>query len=115
VLKPTGRLVVGLWVDGGKSGRRTLRQTLKEIVRPVLVAFGFHRYRDHHTFHPTFANLQKIIMDNGFSITDVYWQPQWQDNVCYITAEKAIGATPTAASADGFTSQAVPPRATQLR
>lgn len=86
VLKPDGGLVVGLYVDGGKSGRRTLDRKLKEIVRSVLVSIGVTRYKDHHTFHPTFANLKKIIVDNGFRVEDVFWQPQWNDTVCYITA-----------------------------
>jgi ubiquinone/menaquinone biosynthesis C-methylase UbiE len=93
VLRPDGRLVIGLYVDGGKSGKRTLDRQLKEIARTALVAVGFTRYRDHHTFHPTFANLVKIITDNGFSIEDVYWQPQWKGNVCYVTAQVANGST----------------------
>jgi ubiquinone/menaquinone biosynthesis C-methylase UbiE len=91
VLKPNGRLVIGLFVDGGRSGKRTFDRQLKEWVRPVLVSFGFARFRDHHTFHPTFANLEKIVADNGFSIVDVYWQPQWNDNVCYVMASISGG------------------------
>jgi len=72
VLKPDGRLVVGLYVDGGKSGKRTLERQLKEMARTLLVACGVTRYKDHHTFHPTFTNLCKIITDNRFSIDDVY-------------------------------------------
>lgn len=86
VLKTSGRLVIGLYVDGGKSGVRTLDRQLKEIVRTVLTAIGINRYKDHHIFHPTFANLSKIVLDNGFEIEDVYWQPQWKDTVCYIIA-----------------------------
>src|SRR5882724_1024170 len=89
VLKPTGQLVIGLYVDGGKSGKRTLERQLKEIARTILVACGVTRYKDHHTFHPTVANLCKIITDNRFSLDDVYWQPQWNDTVCYISASKA--------------------------
>jgi hypothetical protein len=37
-------------------------------------------------FTPTFANLTKLATDNGFRIDDVFWQPQWHDTVCYITA-----------------------------
>lgn len=88
VLRPNGRLIIGLYVDGGKSGKRTLDRTLKEAIRPILVACGLMHYKDHHTFHPTFSNLCKIIMDNQFSIEDVYWQPQWKDTVCYISAKK---------------------------
>jgi SAM-dependent methyltransferase len=86
VLKPNGKLVIGLYVDGGRSGKRALDRQFRELARPVLAALGLARFRDHHTFHPTFANLMKIIADNGFSADDVYWQPQWHDNVCYVTA-----------------------------
>jgi ubiquinone/menaquinone biosynthesis C-methylase UbiE len=86
VLRPGARLVIGLYVDGGKTGKRTLDRQLKEMARTILVSIGVNRYRDHHTFHPTFANLTKIISDNGFRIDDVYWQPQWNDTVCYVTA-----------------------------
>ncbi|SHN82477.1 class I SAM-dependent methyltransferase [Bradyrhizobium erythrophlei] len=86
VLKPAGKLVIGLYVDGGKSGRRAIDRQLKEIARPILTTIGFRRFKDHHLFHPTFNNLEKIILDNGFKIDDIYWQPAWRDTVCYITA-----------------------------
>ena len=87
VLKRNGKLVIGLYVDGGKSGRRPLDRQLKEILRPVLIAAGLRRFKDHHIFHPTFVGLKQLIADCGFRILDVYWQPQWKDQVCYITAE----------------------------
>jgi ubiquinone/menaquinone biosynthesis C-methylase UbiE len=86
VLKPDGKLVIGLYVDGGKTGRRSLDRQLKEILRPAFTTIGFKRFEDHHLFHPTFANLRKIVIDNGFRIEDVYWQPAWRDTVCYVTA-----------------------------
>jgi SAM-dependent methyltransferase len=89
VLKPDGRLVIGLYVDGGKSGKRTPERQAKEAARTLLVSIGINKYKDHHTFHPTFANLQKIVRDNGFDVEDVYWQPQWNDQVCYITAARS--------------------------
>jgi hypothetical protein len=86
VLKPDGKLVIGLYVDGGKSGRRNLDRKLKEIARPILTAIGFRKFRDRHIFHPTYADLKQIISDNGFHIAVTYWQPQWNDTVCYITS-----------------------------
>lgn len=56
------------------------------MLRPVLTTIGLKRFQDHHLFHPTFKNLLKIVIDNGFAIDDVYWQPAWRDTVCYITA-----------------------------
>jgi ubiquinone/menaquinone biosynthesis C-methylase UbiE len=86
VLRPTGKLVIGLYVDGGKAGRRTFERKLKEIARPIVTAIGFKRFKDRHIFHPTFVDLKNIIADNGFQIIDVYWQPQWNDTVCYVTS-----------------------------
>ena len=51
-MKPTGQPVIRLYVDGGKSGKRTLERQLKEIARTILVACGVTRHKDHHTFHP---------------------------------------------------------------
>jgi hypothetical protein len=53
---------------------------------PILTTIGFKQFQDHHLFHLTFKNLQKIVLDNGFAIDDVYWQPGWRDTVCYVTA-----------------------------
>jgi len=89
VLKDSGKLVVGLYVDGGKSGYRPRLRALKEAVRPFLASAGLKRYKDHHIFHPTFIDLERIVHDNGFRVVDVYWQPQWQDQVCYVTAQKS--------------------------
>ena len=68
VLKPTGQLVIGLYVDGGKSGKRTLERQLKEIARTILVACGVTRYKDHHTFHPTFATCRHAKVRLGAAI-----------------------------------------------
>lgn len=86
VLRSTGKLVIGLYVDGGKTGRRSIDRRLKEIVRPILTTIGFKQFKDHHLFHPTFKNLQKIVLDNDFTIDDVYRQQQWRDTVCYVMA-----------------------------
>jgi SAM-dependent methyltransferase len=90
VLRSNGRLVVGLYVDGGKSGRRTLDRQMKEAARAALIAVGLSRFKDHHVFHPTFEGLQKLVADTGFIVEDVYWQPQWNDTVCYLTARKNL-------------------------
>ncbi|HZP68394.1 MAG TPA: class I SAM-dependent methyltransferase [Pseudolabrys sp.] len=87
VLKPNGKLIIGLWVDGGKSGKRPLKVALKEFARPMLVAAGFHRFKDHHIFHPTFSELKQLVADCGFRVAEVYWQPQWDGQVCYLAAE----------------------------
>lgn len=98
VLKPGGRLVIGLTVDGGKTGRRSLKHIAKEALRFVLTSIGVTRFKDHHTFHPTFANLVKIVECNGFSVDDVFWQPGWDDQVCYLTCTPTRPAAVPAAA-----------------
>jgi ubiquinone/menaquinone biosynthesis C-methylase UbiE len=89
VLKPDGKLVVGLFVEGGKSNTISKARMFKNFARAALANVGINRYKDHHTFHPTFEKLKKLITDNGFKISDVYWQPFWKDTVVYITSVKA--------------------------
>jgi hypothetical protein len=36
--------------------------------------------------------LAKLIEGNGFAMSDVYWQPYWKDQVCYVFARKRKGA-----------------------
>ena len=67
-MKPTGQPVIRLYVDGGKSGKRTLERQLKEIARTILVACGVTRYKDHHTFHPTFATCRHAKVRLGAAI-----------------------------------------------
>lgn len=89
VLKPTGRVLIGLYVDGGKSGVISMKQKLKNVVKAGLVFVGINRWKDHHVWHPTYNALIKLITDNGLVVDDVYWQPHWNDTVCYVCARKA--------------------------
>jgi SAM-dependent methyltransferase len=88
VLKPGGRVLIGLYVDGGKSGIVAVDRRLKDWVKGGLELIGITRWKDHHIWHPTYKNLLKLIADNGFKIEDTYWQPQWKDMVCYVCARK---------------------------
>ena len=94
VLKPDGRLIVGIYVEGGKSGRKTLNRLVRDQITHSLSAIGIERFSDHHTWHPTLSNLVKLIGDNGFVIEDQYWQPQWNEQVVYIQAKKGTMNTP---------------------
>jgi ubiquinone/menaquinone biosynthesis C-methylase UbiE len=89
VLKPDGRVMIGLYVKGGKSGVVSSKQCVKEFVRKTLGFVGIDRWKDTHVWHPTYKGLIKLIQDNGFTVEDVYWQPHWHDQVCYVCARKA--------------------------
>ena len=89
VLKINGRLIVGLTVEGGKKGKLTLKEKMKNILREVLYFLGLKSLKDYHTWHPSFTNLCKIIEDNGFKIEKVFWQPDMNDKVVYLQAKKS--------------------------
>ena len=88
VLKDDGSILIGLSVEGGKIGKKSKIRFIKDTVKEALALFGIEKYKDHHTFHPTFSNLKKIIQDNGFAISECFWQPDCNDQVVYIKAEK---------------------------
>jgi SAM-dependent methyltransferase len=88
VLKPEGKLLVGMYVEGGKSGRKPLIRFTKDVIRETLGWIGINRFKDYHTWHPTYVNLLKLITDNDFEVQDSYWQPYWKDQVVYVLANK---------------------------
>lgn len=88
VLRPRGRLLIGLYVEGGKSGVISIQRRVKNTIKTGLQIVGINRWKDHHVWHPSYAGLTKLIQDNGFTIEDIFWQPQWKDMVCYVSAAK---------------------------
>jgi SAM-dependent methyltransferase len=95
VLRPSGSLVVGLLVEGGKAGSRKLRTHAKETVRSVLVGIGLDRYRDHHIWHPTYRELCELISISGFSVGETHWQESENEQVCYLRAFKQSEVSPS--------------------
>ena len=90
VLKLNGGLIVGLYVEGGKSGRKPFIRWAKDMIKEVLYLIGIEKYKDFHTWHPTYINLLKLITDNGFKVKESYWQPFWKDQVVYVFATKQV-------------------------
>jgi SAM-dependent methyltransferase len=93
VLRAGGQIIIGLWVEGGKSGRRTPLEFTKDAVKAVLPFVGLDRYADHHVWHPTYRELAALIEASGFEIDMVHWQSRWRDRVCYIRAVKKGNCT----------------------
>jgi len=87
VLKRGGQLIVGLYVEGGRTGCVTPKEKLKEGAR-ALLSLVTNRYRDHHVWHPTYTELCALIEGTGFQIETTYWQRAFVDRVCYIKARK---------------------------
>ncbi len=88
VLKKGGRVLIGLTVEGGKSGVISLKQRAKNWIRVGLALVGIDRWKDHHVWHPTYKELLQLIIENGLKVEDTYWQPHWNDTVCYVCARK---------------------------
>lgn len=91
VLQADGNLIVGLFVEGGKTGHMSVVRRLKESVKSVLPALGIKRFRDHHTWHPTYERLVTLLSDCGFRIAKVHWQQGYEDTVCYLKCVKCNG------------------------
>jgi len=89
ILRPDGRLLIGLYVEGGKNGIVSLKKQIKNKIKYGMEFLGSDRFVDHHLWHPSYDNLLKLIEDNRFTVTDTYWQPCWDDTVCYVCARKA--------------------------
>ena len=91
VLRPGGALIIGLSVEGGRSGRAGVASTLKEVTREVLYFAGFKRFRDYHVWHPTHAELVRLVESCGFELEKTHWQQGTGDSVCYLLANKIDG------------------------
>lgn len=91
VLEDDGALVVGLYVEGGRSGRVGIKNEAKKHIKGILRHLGMNRFKDHHVWHPTYRELAGLICDCGFTIEKVHWQKGHSDSVCYIRALKQKG------------------------
>lgn len=90
VLERDGRLIVGLFVRGGRSGNISLVRRAKDSAKSVLEGLGF-RAGDHHVWHPTHQELLTLLQTCGFRIETVHWQSGYKETVCYVLARKQAG------------------------
>ena len=89
VMKSDGRLIVGMTVEGGRNGRISIFEKIKNILRVALGFTGFKQFVDHHTWHPTYKGLIKLANDNGFTEMKEIWQSKWKGRVVYIMFKKS--------------------------
>jgi hypothetical protein len=61
-----GSIVVGMYVEGGKSGKQGL---IKEHIKETLSWLGFSRFNDYHVWHPTYLELISLLEASGFKVT----------------------------------------------
>jgi len=88
VLKKNGQLIIGIYLPFGNSSKPLLSVVIKEFIRDILVFLGIKRFKDHHTWHPTYSGLIKLLQDNGFAISNEIWQEGWNNKVLYLSAKK---------------------------
>lgn len=68
VLQPGGYLIIGLTLEG-----QTTKAKIKDLIRPIAGTF-FHKFQDHHMWHPTYANLNALTSNCGFTLVEEFWQ-----------------------------------------
>ena len=88
VLRTGGQLIIGVSVEGGPNGSPSIKERVREFLRPILVSMGFKRFRDHHTWHPTFPELQDLLGRAGLGLDKVHWQASAGGRVVYLRACK---------------------------
>lgn len=86
VLDKGGQIIVGSYVEGGKSGKK--QNYIKSIIKQTLEAMKVERFIDHHMWHPTYTELCELLKSCGFSIDKTYWQDGFNDTVCYVRGLK---------------------------
>lgn len=79
VLKDGGKLIIGTRLDG-----LDFKAEMIELVRPVFALFN-KKYKDHHIWHPTEADLDALLASCGFKVTNKIWQLK---DVLYIECRK---------------------------
>jgi len=87
VLKPGGQLIVGVYVEGGRTGKIGVTKRSKETIRKIL-SMVTDKFHDHHVWHPTYPELCELIEACGFRIEKTYWQKRFVNQVCYVKAIK---------------------------
>ena len=105
VLKPAGRVIIGLSVSGSPTGSPALQPgirgllgsarlkyrlsgpmgLMKSVVRRVKSGEFLH---DHHIWHPSADDLRDMISDVGFSVESEQWQTPPFDHVLFIVGLK---------------------------
>jgi ubiquinone/menaquinone biosynthesis C-methylase UbiE len=106
VLRPEGRLIVGIALEGAFRkeaiaddigvATRTYRSTADVLKRhtPRLAgalerAMFWHEHpEDHHVFHPTRDSLLALLGEAGFEVVNEVWQAAYH-NVLYVDARKS--------------------------
>jgi ubiquinone/menaquinone biosynthesis C-methylase UbiE len=85
VLKKNGSIVIGMYVEGGKSGTQ---EKIKNYIKDLLGNIGIDRFKDYHVWHPTYSELVSLIEESNFVVEKEVWQPGYNDTVVYLQCKK---------------------------
>jgi ubiquinone/menaquinone biosynthesis C-methylase UbiE len=89
VLKPNGKLVVGLALEGSyKLVGSGFVNNAKRVIKNSLVGEIYEYFFDAHMFHPTEESLKELVKSSGFEITKWILQSGYS-NVVYLSASKS--------------------------
>jgi len=102
VLKPEGKLLVGLSVTGGKSSldgskiarlRKKMKdqglwKTSKQVVSKTLRAILKSNEESDHMFHWNYDDLVDMVGVTGFNIRKCYWQKPPYEHCVYLLLQK---------------------------
>jgi SAM-dependent methyltransferase len=88
VLVPNGKLIIGLYVEGGKLGKEGALTGAKEAVKRLISAVGIEGYKDHHIWHPTAQELVNLAADCAFTVEKTHWQEGTDEKVFYASFRK---------------------------
>lgn len=105
VLKPNGKLLIGLSVTGGESSlgdrgkisrlRKKLRdqglcKTAKRVIVESLKLLSRHKGETDHMFYWSYDGLVDLVGATGLTIEKVHWQKRPYDHCVYMLSQKKV-------------------------
>lgn len=90
VLKDTGKLVIGISLEGSyKISNSKILNLCKLYFKSSFIGRLYERFFDPHMFHPTLNSLEELTKNAGFKIVKVLNQKGYS-NVVYLEAIKVL-------------------------
>jgi SAM-dependent methyltransferase len=109
VLRPGGRVIIGLAVSGSPTGSPALQPGVRGLLGmarlkyhlsgPKGLAHAAVRrlksgefFHDPHMWHPSASELREMVVSVGFSLESEHWQAPPFDHVLFLVAAKRLNA-----------------------
>jgi len=103
ILKPEGKLLIGLSVTGGKSSLKNISKlsrlhkklrdqglwkTTKRVIHESLKVFSEQKGENDHMFHWQYDDLVDMVKSAGLSIEKIHWQKPPYDHCVYLCCKR---------------------------